>query len=80
MYSRKWCVYLFIYLNAVCVLVNCNRRFNNGRLFRVFNKQKQSVLQVNSIYITSTGIIRFFTKQIATEGFSTVFGQSTCAL
>ena len=28
----------------------------------------------------STGIIRFFTKQIATEGFSTVFGQSRCAL
>ena len=29
---------------------------------------------------SSTGIIRFFTKQIATEGFSTVFGQSRCAL
>ena len=28
----------------------------------------------------STGIIRLFTKQIATEGFSTVFGQSRCAL
>ena len=28
----------------------------------------------------STGIIRFFTKQIATEGLSTVFGQPRCAL
>ena len=28
----------------------------------------------------STGIIRFFTKQIATEGFSAVFGQSRFAL
>ncbi len=28
----------------------------------------------------STGIKRFFTKQIATEGFSTVFGQTRCAL
>ena len=28
----------------------------------------------------STGIIRFFTKQIATEGYSTVFGQWRCAL
>ena len=27
-----------------------------------------------------TGIIRFFTKQIATEGSSTVFGQWRCAL
>ena len=27
---------------------------------------------------SSTGIIRFFTKQIATEGFSTVVGQSRC--
>ena len=30
--------------------------------------------------LLSTGIIRFFTKQIATEGFSTAFGQSRCAL
>ena len=28
----------------------------------------------------STGIIRFFTKQIATEGFSTAFGELRCAL
>ena len=42
-----------------------------------FNKYKNN----NSKWITySTGIIRFFTKQIATEGFSTVFGQSRCAL
>ena len=30
--------------------------------------------------VYNTGIIRFFTKQIATGGFSTVFGQSRCAL
>ena len=35
---------------------------------------------IHTNYSCSTGIIRFFTKQIATEGFSTVFGQSRCAL
>ena len=30
--------------------------------------------------VCSTGIIRLFTTQIATEGFSTVFGQLRCAL
>ena len=49
-------------------------------IFDIAQKFRGFCVSTSEHFHYSTGIIRFFTKQIATEGFSTVFGQSRCAL
>ena len=71
-----------IYAAAICnnMHVTCMQRYWSDIMIVLFYGSDYGRKKLPDKSICSTGIIRFFTKQIATERFSTVFGQSRCAL